>query len=155
VAGRCNASQDAQDAWDAGDASLASGRNADGSEAGSVFANDVANSHICQRSRTTRHAPFGILRPLSILYRSWQDISMDFVTGLPWSNGHDAIWVVVDRLTKMGHLVPCRTTIDAPSLAALFLDNIWKHYGLPLTIISDRGPQFGAEFWGTVCCRLK
>jgi len=80
---------------------------------------------------------------------------MDFVTGLPWSNGNDAIWVVVDRLTKMRHLVPCRTTIDAPSLADLFLDNIWKHHGLPLTIISDRGPQFAAEFWGTVCRRLK
>ena len=80
---------------------------------------------------------------------------MDFVTGLPWSNGNDAIWVVVDRLTKMRHLVPCRTTIDAPSLADLFLDNIWKPHGLPLTIISDRGPQFAAEFWGTVCCRLK
>jgi len=80
---------------------------------------------------------------------------MDFVTGLPWSKGNDAIWVVVDRLTKMRHLVPCRTTIDAPTLADLFLDNIWKHHGLLLTIISDRGPQFAAEFWGTVCRRLK
>jgi len=80
---------------------------------------------------------------------------MDFVTGLPWSNGNDAIWVVVDRLTKMRHLVPCRTTIDAPSLAALFLDNIWKHRVLPLTIISDRGPQFAAEFMGTICRKLK
>jgi len=111
----------------------------------------VANCHICQRSRTTHHAPFGMLRPLSIPYRPWQDISMDFVTSQPWSNGNDAIWVVVDRLTKMCHLVPCRTTIDAPSLADLFLDNIWKHDGLPLMIISDRGPQFAAEFWGTVC----
>jgi len=55
----------------------------------------------------------------------------------------------------MRDLAPCRTTIDAPSLADLFLDNIWKHDGLPLTIISDRGPQFAAEFWGTTCCRLK
>ena len=80
---------------------------------------------------------------------------MDFITGLPWSNGNDAIWVVVDWLTKMRHLLPCLTTIDAPSLADLFLDNIWKHDGLPLTIISDRGPQFAAEFWGTICRRLK
>jgi len=49
---------------------------------------------------------------------------MDFVTGLPWSNGNDAIWVVVDLLTKLRYLVPCRTTIDTPSLAYLFLDNI-------------------------------
>jgi len=84
----------------------------------------VANCHICQRRRTAHHAPFGILHPLSIPYRPWQDISMDFVTGLPWSNGNDAIWVLVDRLTNMRHLVPCCTTIDAPSLADLFLDNI-------------------------------
>jgi len=65
---------------------------------------------------------------------------MHFVTGLPWSNGNDAIWVVVDQVIKMRHVVPCRTTIDAPSLADLFQDNIWKHHELPLTIISDRGP---------------
>jgi len=80
---------------------------------------------------------------------------MDFVTGLPWSNGHIVIWVMVDRLTKMRHLVPCRTTIAAPSLGDQFLDNIWKQYGLPLTSISDPGPQFAAEFWGTLCRRLK
>ena len=55
----------------------------------------------------------------------------------------------------MRHLIPYHTTIDAPSLADLLLDNIWKHHGLPLTIISDRGPQFAAEFWGTICRRLK
>jgi len=80
---------------------------------------------------------------------------MDFVTDLPWSNGNETIWVVVDRLTKMCHLVPCSTTIDAPSLADLFLDNIWKHHGLPLTIPSPGGLQFAAEFWGTTCRRLK
>lgn len=115
----------------------------------------VANCHICQRSRTTRHAPFGTLRPLPVPYKPWQDISMDFVTGLPWSNGNDAIWVVVDRMTKMRHLVPCRTTIDAPSLAELFLEHIWKYHGLPATITSDRGPQFASEFWKTICQRLK
>ena len=53
----------------------------------------VANCDICQQGRTSHHALFGILRPLSIPYRPWQDISMDFVTGLPWSNGNDAIWL--------------------------------------------------------------
>jgi len=80
---------------------------------------------------------------------------MDFVTGLPWSNRNDVIWVVLDQLTKMCYLIPCCTTIDAPSLADLFLDSIWKHYGLPLTIMSDRGPLFAAEFWGTICRTLK
>jgi len=144
------------------------GRGARASDAGLIFANGyhwpsmrkeirqyMGNFHICQRSRTTRHAPFGILRPLSGPYRPWQDISIDFVIGLSWSNGNDVIRVVVDRLTKMRHLVPCHTTINAPSLADLFLNNIWKHNGLPQTIISDRGPQFASEFWGTICRRLK
>jgi len=115
----------------------------------------VANCHICQPSRTTRHAPFGILRPPSLPYRPWQDISMDFVTSQPWSNSNDAIWLVVDRLTKMRHLVCCHTTIDASSLADLFLDNIWKHNRLPLMIISDQEPQFAAEFWEIISRRLK
>jgi len=84
----------------------------------------VANYHICQRSQTTRHSLFGIIRPLSIPYQPWQDISMDFVTGLPSSNCNDAIWVVVDQITMMPHLVPGATSIDAPALADLFLDNI-------------------------------
>jgi len=104
----------------------------------------VANCHICHRSQTTCHAPFGICRPLSIPYRPWQDKSIDFVTGLPWTGGNDAIWVVVDWLTKTRHLVPCHTTIDAPSLAYLFLDSIWKHYG------NTTGNYILS--WTTVCC---
>jgi len=60
----------------------------------------VRNCHTCRRSKTSRHAPFGVLRPLAIPQQPWQDISMDFVMGLPRSKDHDAIWVVVDRLTK-------------------------------------------------------
>src|SRR3978361_4553 len=114
----------------------------------------VRNCHTCQRSRTSRHAPFGVLRPLSIPQKPWQDISMDFVTGLPWSNGHDAIWVVVDQLTKQRHLVPCHTTVDARDLADLFLQNVFRLHGLPLTITSDRGPQFASAFWHRLCARL-
>jgi transposase InsO family protein len=79
---------------------------------------------------------------------------MDCVTGLPWSNGCDAIWVVVDRLTKERHLVPCRTDVDAKELANLFIAHIFRLHGLPLTIISDRGPQFAALFWKNPCRRL-
>jgi hypothetical protein len=79
---------------------------------------------------------------------------MDFVTGLPKSDGFDTIWVVVDRLTKARHLVPCHSTIDAEGLADLFLQHIFKLHGLPLTIVSDRGPQFAADFWGRLCSRL-
>lgn len=61
----------------------------------------VKNCHTCSDAKATRHAPFGIFRPLPIPEQPWRDISMDFVTGLPVSDYYDAILVVVDRLTKM------------------------------------------------------
>jgi transposase InsO family protein len=76
---------------------------------------------------------------------------MDFVVGLPESDGFDAIWVVVDRLTKQRHFAPCTTTIDATGLADLFLNNVFKLHGLPNSIISDRGTQFASDFWGHLC----
>ena len=80
---------------------------------------------------------------------------MDFVVGLPWSNGHDAIWVVADRLTKQRHLVPCRGDVDAKDLADLFLQWVFRLHGLPETIVSDRGTQFASHFWGRLCERLR
>src|SRR5271169_2187554 len=107
----------------------------------------VCNCHICQQSCTSHHAPFGVLRPMSIPDRPWQDISMDFITGLLWSEGKDAIWVVVDRLAKMCHFVACQTNLTAEDLALLFLKNVWRLHGLPGSIVSDQGPQFAANFW--------
>jgi transposase InsO family protein len=112
------------------------------------------NCHTCQGSKPNRHAPFGVLRPLPIPECPWQDISMHFNTGLPWSNGCDAIWVVVDRLTKERHLIPCRTNVDAKELANLFIAHIFRLHSLPLTIISHRGPQVSALFWKHLCRRL-
>ena len=76
---------------------------------------------------------------------------MDFVVGLPWSNGCDAIWVVVDRLTKQRHLVPCTSTVDAKDLADLFVQWVFRLHGLPETITSDCGPQFASYFWARLC----
>lgn len=72
---------------------------------------------------------------------------MDFITHLPPSQGYDAILVVVDRLTKMRHLIPCKATCNSEDTARLYLHYIWKLHGLPSTIVSDRGPQFTSEFW--------
>ena len=108
----------------------------------------------CQKFRTSRHASFGVLGPLSVPDKPWEDISMDFVTGLPECEGYDAIWVVVDRLSKMRHFVPCRTTVNARGLAEMFLKDVVRLHGLPKSIISDRGPQFAAVFWKQLCARL-
>jgi len=108
----------------------------------------------CQKTRTSRHASFGVLRPLPVPKKQWEDISMDFITGLPECEGYDAIWVVVDRLSKMRHFVPCQTTVDARGLAEMFLKEVVRLHGLPKTVISDRGPQFAAVFWKRLCERL-
>ena len=79
---------------------------------------------------------------------------MDFVIGLPKSKGFDAIWVVVDWLSKQRHFVPSMTTINAQGLATLFIDNIFCLYRLPNSIVSDRGPQFAADFWHFLCASL-
>jgi hypothetical protein len=76
---------------------------------------------------------------------------MDFVTGLPECEGYDAIWVVVNRLSKMRHFVPFHTTIDARGLAEIFLKEVVRLHVLLKTIISDRGPQFAAVIWKRIC----
>jgi hypothetical protein len=72
---------------------------------------------------------------------------MDFITYLPKSNGYNAILVVVCRLTKFRHIIPYKSTCNAEELARLFRDNIWKLYGLPESIVSNRGSQFISAFW--------
>ena len=114
----------------------------------------VANCHSCRRLRSSQHLKFQVLRPLPVPEKPWEDISIDFVVGVPECEWFDAMWVVVDRLSKMRHFIPCRTTIDALGSAEL----IWKEEvclpGLPLTIISDRGPKFASTFSQQVCKRL-
>ena len=79
---------------------------------------------------------------------------MDFVTGLQWSQGRNTIWVVIEHLTKVRHFVPCRKSIDAAGLADLFIEHVFRLYGLPDIIVSDRRPQFAAAFWQRLCGRL-
>jgi len=67
---------------------------------------------------------------------------VDFITKLPLAQGYDSILVVVDRLTKMVHFIPTTEKTLVEGLARLFRDNVWKLYGLPESIISDRRPQF-------------
>ena len=73
---------------------------------------------------------------------------MDLIVGLPRTqNGHDAIWVIVDRLTKVAHFIPIKETYRVAKLSELYIDNILRLHGAPKSIVSDRGPQFTARFW--------
>ena len=75
------------------------------------------------------------------------DISMDFIEGLPNSNGKDVILVIVDRFSKYAHFIGLKHSYSASGIAQLFFDNIFKLHGLPNTIISDRDPICFSSFW--------
>ena len=104
----------------------------------------------CQKAKPRHEKPFGICTPLPIAHTPWTDISMDLIMSLPTSNDYNAIFVVVDRFSKMAHFIPTQTTVDAPQLARLFLDNIVKLHGFPKSIVSDREPRFVSIFWKEV-----
>jgi RNase H-like domain found in reverse transcriptase/Reverse transcriptase (RNA-dependent DNA polymerase)/Integrase zinc binding domain/Integrase core domain/Chromo (CHRromatin Organisation MOdifier) domain/Aspartyl protease len=113
----------------------------------------VRSCPTCSRAKPWHAKKQGVLRPLPIPMRRWRDISIDFVVGLPMSNGHTNIMVVIDRLTKMRHLIPLKT-LDTIEVAEAFTRHVFKLHGLPTTIISDRGTQFVSMFWKTLCERL-
>ena len=80
---------------------------------------------------------------------------MDFVVGLPKTLGKfDSIWVIVDRLTKSAHFIPVKVTYNAEKLAKIYISEIIRLHGVPLSIISDRGTQFTYKFWKTLHAEL-
>ena len=98
----------------------------------------------CQRMKNRAEMPVGKLRPNKVPERPWQHISVDFITKLPMSKGHDSILVVCDKFSKMSHFVTTIEKTTVEGLARLFRDNVWKLHGLLKSVISDRGPQFAA-----------
>jgi hypothetical protein len=105
-----------------------------------------ATCDLCLRTKTPKRRPIGHLQPLAIPEDRWNTISVDFVVELPDAHGYDAVMVTVDSTGKRGHFIPTTTTVTACGAAQLFLRNVWKLHGLPSKVVSDRGPQFVAEF---------
>ena len=106
----------------------------------------VSTCDLCLHAKAQRHYPIGELHPLPVPSAPWETISVDFIIELPESSGHNAMMVVVDSVTKRAHFAPTLTTITASGTAHLFFQHVWRHHGLPRRVVSDRGPQFMAEF---------
>jgi hypothetical protein len=82
----------------------------------------VALRDTCQRVKAEHQRPAGLLQPLKIAEWKWEEIGMDFLVGLPRTQaGYDSIWVIVDRLTKVAHFIPVKTTYSSAKLAELSL----------------------------------
>ncbi|GJR49311.1 putative nucleotidyltransferase, ribonuclease H [Tanacetum coccineum] len=102
----------------------------------------------CSRVKAECQKPSGLLVQPEIPMWKWERITMDFVTKLPkTSNGHDTIWVIVDRLTKSAHFIPTRETNNMETLTRLYIKEIVSRHGVPISIISDRDSHVTSRFW--------
>ncbi|RVW61807.1 Transposon Tf2-8 polyprotein [Vitis vinifera] len=108
----------------------------------------VAQCLVCQQVKAEHQRPAGSLQPLAIPEWKWEHITMDFVIGLPRTlGGNNAIWVIVDRLTKSAHFLPMKVNFSLDRLASLYVKEIVRMHGVPVSIVSDRDPRFTSRFW--------
>ena len=108
----------------------------------------VAECDVCCRVKAEHLKLDGTIQPLPIPAWKWEDITMDFISGLPkTSSGYDSIWVIIDRLTKSAHFLPVKVTYLVSKYAKIYLARIVCLHGIPKIIVSDRGPQFMSQFW--------
>jgi hypothetical protein len=108
----------------------------------------VARCDTCRRVKAIHMKTAGPLQSLPNPTWKWEDISMDFIVGLPkTAKGFDSIWVIIDRLTKIDHFLPVKTSYPVIIYAQIYIARILSLHGVPKTIVSDHGPQFVSKFW--------
>lgn len=117
--------------------------------------NYVNSCIICQRSKGSNAKAWGLLRPLPIPEQPWKEVAMDFIVDLPPAEGFSTILVVVDRLSKMAHFLPMKGTPSASDTADIFIKEVVRLHGVPVSIVSDRGVQFTSKFWRDLCKSLE
>jgi hypothetical protein len=117
----------------------------------------VSGCLLCAKTKKSRSASVGFLKPLPVPLTPWRDISVDYVTPLPdcprGTDTYNHVLVVVDRLTKMRHYIPM-TSLTAEEMARQFIAKVYCLHGLPDTIVSDRGSQFVSAFWRELSAAL-
>jgi len=115
----------------------------------------VRGCALCSTSKPSNRK-LGLYMPLPVPSRPWESISMDyFIGGLPTTRkGHDYLFFVVDRFSKMCVLIPCKRMISGREAAELLFSHVWVHFGLPSSIISDRDSLFLGRFWKALWDRI-
>uniref|UniRef100_A0A8K9UY14 Gypsy retrotransposon integrase-like protein 1 n=1 Tax=Oncorhynchus mykiss TaxID=8022 RepID=A0A8K9UY14_ONCMY len=107
----------------------------------------VSSCSVCTQCKAPRHLPRGKLQPLPVPQHPWSHLSVDFLTDLPPSQGNTTILVVVDRFSKFCRLLPLPGLHTALQTADALFTHVFRHYGVPEDIVSDRGPQFTSRVW--------
>jgi transposase InsO family protein len=114
----------------------------------------ISACSVCARNKTFTKPTSGLLRPLHIPSRPWSHIALDFITGLPPSNGNSVILTIIDRFFKAAHFIPLSNLLSSRETADLLVSHILRLHGIPSDIVSDRGPQFTSQVWRAFCTAL-
>lgn len=108
----------------------------------------VSRCLTCLKVKAEHQKPSGLLQQPPIPEWKWDNITMDFITKLPRSsNGHDTIWVIVDRLMKSAHFLAIREDYKMEKLARIYINEVVARHGVPVSIISDRDSRYTSRFW--------
>jgi hypothetical protein len=120
--------------------------------------NYVKGCAVCQQSKILTHRKktplYQIMTEQGTL--PFKQVAMDLIMGLPKHKGKDAILTIVDHgCSQAAVFLPCTTTITGPGIIQLYMDHIYKWFGLPMKVISDRDPRFTSHFGKSLAQQLK
>ncbi|KAI3684146.1 hypothetical protein L6452_33365 [Arctium lappa] len=121
-----------------------------GAQKEALLEDNIKKERMVGQVKTEHQKSSGMLQQMEIPVWKWEMITMDFVTKLPKTvKGHDAIWVIVDRLTNSAHFLPISEKYSLERLAQLYVNEIVSRHGVPLSIVSDRDTRFTSRFWAS------
>lgn len=109
---------------------------------------------ICQKIKQSNFTKYGFLMSNPVPHSPYSSISMDFIVNLPMCDEYNAIFVIVDRLTKHANFIPTSTGLSAEDFARLFVKNVVCRFGIPENVICDRDPRWTSDFWRAVAKEL-
>ena len=110
--------------------------------------NDMMSKYVKGSVMCASNRNLGLYTPLPVPSRPWESVSMDFIGELPmYRKWHDYLYVFVEQFSKICIFMPCKKQITAEMTAHLSFQNVWVHFGLPTSIISDWDSYFLGKFW--------